>query len=46
MNETLTGTATMERDVSAKAGASMHINSKSVLNQIDSQYEKHSEQNI
>jgi hypothetical protein len=46
MNETLTGTTTKERDVSAKARASMRVNPKSFSNEIDSQYEKHSEQEI
>jgi hypothetical protein len=46
MNETLTGTTTKKRDVSAKAWASMRVNLKSFPNEIDSQYEKHSEQKI
>jgi hypothetical protein len=44
MNEILTGTTTKERDVSAKATASMRVNSKLASNGMDSQYEKHSEQ--
>jgi hypothetical protein len=45
MNETHTGTTIKESDVSAKARASMRVNSKSVSNEIDSQYEKYSAPN-
>jgi hypothetical protein len=49
MNETLTGTTTKDRHVTAKALASMRVNSESVSNEIDEselQGEKHPEQRI
>jgi hypothetical protein len=46
MNETLTGTTTKERNVSAEVRPSIRVNSKSFSNEIYSPYEKHSEQKI
>jgi hypothetical protein len=49
MNETLTGRTPKDKDVAAKAQASMRVNSESVSNEIDEcelQCEKHDEQRI
>jgi hypothetical protein len=49
MNEVLAGTTTKQRRVSAKAIASICVNSESTSNEIDEsdmQHEKHNEQMI